>query len=119
MARPKGSRTVLVKIDYDVIGRLAGISGNSARQYAQRGQFDSRDLDSALTWVNARRTAKGLPLIGLPTDEAVSDEDSETVTRETPFFIKRLPGVTSPPAPVQTGLLIYDPMTGDYRLNDT
>ena len=27
--------------------------------------------------------------------------------------------VTSTPAPVQTGLLIYDPMTGDYRLNDT
>jgi hypothetical protein len=103
MARPKGSRTVLVRITYDTIGELAGgIAGDTARQYAQRGQFDS-----ALTWVNARRTAKGLPLIGLPTEvcEAVSDGDSEAVT--------------STPAPVQTGLLIYDPMTGDYRLNDT
>jgi len=118
VARPKGSRTVLVRITYDTIGELAGgIAGDTARQYAQRGQFNPRDLDSALTWVNARRTAKGLPLIGLPTDEAVSDEDSETVTRETPFFIKRLPGVTSTPAPVQTGLLIYNPMTACYREN--
>jgi len=104
MARPKGSRTVLVRITYDTIGELAGgIAGDTARQYAQRGQFDSRDLDSALTWVNARRTAKGLPLIGLPSDvgEAVSDEDSEAVT--------------STPAPVQTGLLIYNPMTASYR----
>ena len=104
MARPKGSRTVLVRITYDTIGELAGgIAGDTARQYAQRGQFDSRDLDSALTWVNARRTAMGLPLIGLPSDvgEAVSDEDSETVT--------------STPAPVQTGLLIYNPLTACYR----
>ncbi len=54
---------------------------NTARQYAQRGQFNSRDLDSALTWVNARRTAKGLPLIGLPTNtsEDHSDDDAEVV----------------------------------------
>ena len=28
--RPKGSRNTLVKIDYDIIGRLAGISGGTA-----------------------------------------------------------------------------------------
>ena len=49
MARPKGSRTVLVRITYDTIGELAGgITGDTARQYAQRGRFDSRDLDSLL-----------------------------------------------------------------------
>ena len=102
MARPKGSRTVLVRITYDTIGELAGgIAGDTARQYAQRGQYDSRDLESVLRWVNARRTAKGLPLIGLPTDEAVSDDDSEAVT--------------STPVPVQTGLLVYNPMTACYR----
>ena len=104
MARPKGSRTVLVRITYDTIGELAGgIAGDTARQYAQRGQYDSRDLESVLRWVNARRTAKGLPLIGLPTDvgEAVSDEGSEAVS--------------STPAPVQTGLLNYNPMTACYR----
>jgi len=41
MARPKGSRTVLVRITYDTIGELAGgIAGDTA-------------TDSALTWVNA------------------------------------------------------------------
>ena len=101
MARPKGSRTTLIAVNFDTLGRLSGLTGNTVRQYAQRGQFNPRDLDSALTWVNARRTAKGLPLIGLPTDEAVSDDDSETVS--------------STPAPVQTGLLIYNPLTACYR----
>ena len=102
MARPKGGRTVLVRLTYDTIGELAGgLTGNTVRQYAQRGQFNPRDLDSALAWVNARRAAKGLPLIGLPSDEAVSDDDSEAVT--------------STPAPVQTGLLNYNPMTASYR----
>ena len=106
MARPKGSRTILVRITYDDIGRLAGIAGDTAKQCAQRGQFDSRNLDSLLIWVNARRTAKGLPLIGLPTEvgEAVSDEDSEAVA--------------STPAP-QTGLLYYNPMTASYQMDDT
>ncbi len=106
MARPKGSRTTLIAVNFDTLGRLSGLTGNTVRQYAQRGQFNPRDLDSALTWVNARRTAKGLPLIGLPTEvgEAVSDDDSETVT--------------STPAPVQTGLLIYNPLTASYRVND-
>ena len=96
-------RTVLVRITYDTIGELAGgIAGNTVRQYAQRGQFNPRDLDSALAWVNARRTAKGLPLIGLPTDvsEAVSDDDSEVVTS----------------APAERRVMTcYDPMTGVYR----
>jgi hypothetical protein len=102
MARPKGSRTVLVRITYDVIAELAGgITGDTARQYARRGEYDSRNLKSVLCWVNSRRHAKGLPLIGLPTDEAVSDDDSEAVT--------------STPALVQTGLLHYNPMTACYR----
>jgi hypothetical protein len=109
--RPKGSRNTLVKIDYDVIGRLAGISGGTAKAYAQRGEYDSRDLSSLLSWVNSRRQRQGEPLIGMPADNASEAEahfdegDSEAVT--------------STPAPVQAGLLIYDPMTGDYRLNDT
>ena len=110
MARPKGSRTVLVRITYDDIGRLAGIAGDTAKQYAQRGQFDSRDLDSLLTWINARRTAKGLPLIGLPSDvgEAVSDDDSAAVTRETTF---------SPTTRRSRGIF-YDPLTASFRYDD-
>ena len=105
MARPKGSRTTLIAVNFDTLGRLSGLTGNTVRQYAQRGQFNPRDLDSALTWVNSRRRANGQPLIGLPTDEAVSDEDSEAVTRETPLC---------PPTRTSRGLF-YDPLTASYR----
>jgi hypothetical protein len=66
MARPEGSRNTLIAITYDTIGALAGVAGDTARQYAQRGQFDPRNLDSVLAWVNARRTTKVLPMIGTP-----------------------------------------------------
>ena len=105
MARPRGARSTLIALNYDVIAELAGsITGDTARQYARRGEYDSRNLESVLCWVNSRRRAKGLPLIGLRTKvgEAVSDEDSEAVT--------------SMPAPVGIGsLLIYNPLTACYR----
>ena len=86
MARPKGSRNTLVKIDYDVIGELAGVRGNTARAYAHRGEYDSRSLDSVLAWVNRRRAAQGLPLIGIPDGDnpAVSDDVQKPVKSPPP-----------------------------------
>ena len=102
MARPKGSRNALIRITYDDIGRLAGIAGDTARQYAHRGQFDPRNLDSLLAWVNARRTMKGLPPIGLPTEGGQIISDA--------------PSITSTPAPVETGSnLAYDPRRGCFQ----
>jgi hypothetical protein len=98
--RQTGSRNTLVKVDYDLIGDLAGIAGDTAKQYAHRGEYDSRCLDSVLRWVNARRAAKGLPLIGMPSENPPEAESGRTV----PFL----------PAP-QNGLLRYDPMTGSYQ----
>ncbi len=93
MGRPKGARTTLIAITYDTIGELAGgIAGDTARQYAQRGQFAPRDIESVLCWVNARRTTKGLPPIGLPTGQVVSDEDLAT---------------TSTPAPPEMGAILW------------
>jgi hypothetical protein len=68
--RQKGSRNTLVRIDYDLIGDLAGIAGDTAKQYAHRGEYDPRSLDSVLQWVNARRATKGLSLIGAPPKNA-------------------------------------------------
>ena len=65
--RKKGSRNALVKIDYDVIGELARIAGGTAKQYAHRGENDTRNLENILRWVNGRLAAKGLSLIGAPT----------------------------------------------------
>ncbi|MBU6384605.1 MAG: hypothetical protein KGS49_01585 [Planctomycetes bacterium] len=60
--RQTGSRNTLIRIDYDVIGQLAGIAGDTARQYAHRGEYAPRNLENVLEWVNGRRAAKGTAL---------------------------------------------------------
>ena len=50
---------MLIRIDYDVIGHLAGIAGETANQYAHRGEYDPRNLENVLQWVNGRRAANG------------------------------------------------------------
>ncbi len=47
-----------IKIDYDFIGQLVGIASDTAKQYAYRGEYDPRNLDSLLRWINGRRLAK-------------------------------------------------------------
>ena len=106
MGRPVGSRNTLVRLDYDVIGALVGIRGSSARSYANRGQYNSRDLDSLLSWVNRRRAAQGLPLIGIPDGDNPADSDDTDAPVETAEDIK--------PA-LLAGGLVYDPMTGEFR----
>jgi len=101
VARPKGSRTVLVRITYDTIGELAGgIAGDTARQYAQRGQFDPRSLDSLLAWVNARRQRLGLPMIGVPDND--NQVDAPTIT-------------STPSPPDMRSPLTYDPLRGCFQ----
>jgi hypothetical protein len=98
--RQTGSRNTLVKVDYDLIGDLAGIAGDTAKQYAHRGEYDPRCLDSVLRWINGRRDAKGLPLIGMPSESHPEAETDCTV-----------PFLSAP----QNGILRYDPMTGSYQ----
>ena len=99
MGRPKGSRNALIRITYDDIGRLAGIAGDTARQYAQRGQFAPRNLDSLLAWVNARRQRLGMPMIGVPDGDGLVDACHHART----------------PTTLETGPLVYDPRRGCYR----
>ena len=82
MGRPEGSRNTLIAITYDTIGELAcDIAGDTARKYTQRDQFHPRSLDSPLTWVNTRRTTRGLPMIGVPdADYQVASDDAPTTT---------------------------------------
>jgi hypothetical protein len=98
--RQKGSRNTLVRIEYDVIGDLAGIAGDTAKQYAHRGEYDPRSLESILRWINVRRSAKGLSLIGMPS-ENVSEAELDCAVAFVPAS--------------QNELLRYDPMTGSYR----
>jgi hypothetical protein len=101
--RRKGSRNRLVTLDYDSIAELAGgITAGTAKRYANRGEYDSRDLESILSWVNSRRQRRGKPLIGMPTDDAPqADSDDETPTRWNAQMADMSGG--------------YDPLTGGYR----
>ena len=102
--RNKGSRNALIKINYDFIGQLAGIAGDTAKQYAHRGKYDSRSLDSVLRWVNGRRAAKGLPMIGLPSENATENcSDGRS---------NMSPTTAPPPLDLSGG---YDPLLGGYR----
>ena len=111
MSRPQGSRNRLVSLTYDTIAEMAGgITGDTARRYAGRGLYNSRDLDSLLAWVNRRRAARGLPLVGLPDggDPAHSDDtvaDTPVETGPVPY---------NKPAALAGGL-VYDPTTGEFR----
>jgi hypothetical protein len=116
MSRPKGSRNTLVRITYDDVGRLVGVRGDTARRYAQRGLFDSRDLDSLLAWVNTRRAAQGIPLIGLPDGDA-PQAHSDVTAADTPIQTS-LPIEDMKPAALAGALLVYDPATGTYRDDD-
>ena len=64
----------LIRIDYDVIGQLAGMAGDTANPYAHRGEYDPRNFKNVLQWVNGRRAAKGMSLIGAPTKNAPDAE---------------------------------------------
>ena len=111
MSRPQGSRNRLVTLDYDVIAELAGgITGDTARRYAQRRLYDPRDLGSLLSWVNSRRQRQGEPLLGLPTDDASpahSDDTATPVEAAEDIRVRVMPSG-----------LVYDPTTGTYRDDD-
>ena len=106
--RQRGSRNTLIRIDYDVIGQLAGIAGDTAKQYAHRGEYDPRNLENVLRWVNGRRAAKGLSLIGLPSVNATDAENCSDGSSN------MSPTPAPPPLDLSGG---YDPLLGGYRVD--
>ncbi len=66
----------LFVITYSWIAKQAGVSTGHARNSASAGEFEPRDIDSVLHWVNKRRAAKGLPLIGIPGGGHPATQDS-------------------------------------------
>jgi hypothetical protein len=96
----------LIRVTYDVIAELAGgITGDTARRYAQRGLFDARDLASVLRWVNGVRRQQGLSLIGV--GEAVpADEDPGPVS-------------STPTLSETVGILRYNPRRACFEEDNT
>ena len=106
--RSKGSRNTLIRINYDTIGFMAGLAGDTAKQYAHRGEYDPRNLENVLRWVNGRRAAKGLPLIGLPSVNATDAENCSDGSSN----------MSPTPAPLPLDLSGgYDPQLGGYRVD--
>lgn len=56
----------LCSVTYSAIADWTGLTLQTVRTYATTGAFDRHSLESVLSWVNARRASKGLPLIGQP-----------------------------------------------------
>lgn len=67
--RRKGDEQRLWTLTYSQIAEWSGLAPRSVRAYASQGQYDPREIESVLCWVNARRQRQGLPLIGLPAHE--------------------------------------------------
>lgn len=61
-----GAETHLCTLRYSQIADWVGLRPRTVQQYAARGEFNSRNLEDTLRWVNARRARRGLPLIGAP-----------------------------------------------------
>lgn len=58
--------TKLSFLTYPRIAKLTGYAMQTVWKYANRGDFDARDLESCLIWINERRKSKGWELIGIP-----------------------------------------------------
>lgn len=65
----------LWSLTYGQIAEWAGLKVSSVRSYAQRGEFAANDIESVLRWCNRRRSAKGLSLIGQPSENTPPNSD--------------------------------------------
>jgi hypothetical protein len=125
-----GAQKHLAHLTYTQIAGWVDLAPRSVIQYASRGDFDTRSIESVLQWVNGRRAAKGLPLIGAPTENSSENfrpisasqapaipAGGEAIQKrpenrlETYFTESQIPSVQQPylipPAR-------YNPITGDF-----
>jgi len=101
MPRKKGDEDRLWTLTYSQIAAWSGLKPSTVRSYCQRGDFDRASIESVLAWVNARRQARGLPMIGAP-----EEEPEEDIAEEEP--VANIV-IHAPPNP-------YNPLTGEYEL---
>jgi len=62
---PRGPGHLII-ITHPLIAELTGLGLTTVHTYASRGQFDQKDLDSVLSFINHHRQKRGWELIGLP-----------------------------------------------------
>ena len=77
MTRKPRSEQRFSSITYSQIAAWTGLALGTVRAYSGQGVFDPRDFEATMQWVNERRLAKGIPMIGVP--EPVAPTDSPAV----------------------------------------
>jgi hypothetical protein len=112
MANPQRTRGEqrLCSITYSQLAEWTGLALHSVRSYATTGHFERHDIESVLAWVNARRAANGLQMIGQPDSGVVVAKPDEG-----PFVGYTAivgPVSQSPLPPTASGG--YNPQTGEY-----
>ena len=89
-------------LTYSRIAEWTGLRVVTVRNCASRGDFDPRDVESVLSWVNTRRQRLGLPMIGVP------DGDNQVDAYQHARNLTTLETAS---------LLVYDPRTASFREN--
>jgi len=132
--RSPGAEGRLWCLTYTKIATWTGLTVSTVRSYASRKVFNAHSLTSTLSWVNARRAAAGLPLIGTPQPQpqppqpqsseltplnyhppanAELDTPSNKTTPTPPLTPTPAPTCDAPMPPPAPH---YNPITGDFLL---
>jgi hypothetical protein len=110
-------------LTYSWIASQAGVSPAHARNSAWRGEFEPRDLESVLRWVNVRRAARGLETIPgeIPATIAPNPSGGQTTQKSPENKAQTVPDDSHLPncpefptmKPVQT---TFNPETGEFHV---
>ena len=114
MTQNKRGEQRFAAVTHSLIAEWTGLSVITVQKYAARGAFDRWNLESVLAWVNGRRAAAGLPLIGMPKvfDKADADKAAVELIGVPPEVLRDRTWIPIPP-PASGG---YNPKTGEYDL---
>jgi len=62
--RKPGAESILIRLTYSDIARLAGLKRWTVKRYAGTQRFNPRDIESVIRFCNHARTRRGLPPLG-------------------------------------------------------
>lgn len=113
MTSKKRGEQRFAAVTHSLIADWTGLSVITVQKYAARGAFDRWNLESVLTWVNGRRAAAGLPLIGMPGFTVIASGTATADSSTSPDIGRSIASPIPLPAPASGG---YNPKTGEYDL---
>ena len=70
-------------LTYPQIAKWVGLRLSTVYSYAQRGIMPTDSVETLLEWVNTRRAAKGLPMVGVPVELDTLENETADVSTNT------------------------------------